>query len=353
MLAGAMALAGCGKKEEEKLIVVESGEATIDYELIAVVRGDVVKTVRIPCTYKKNREQEVFFPVSGKLVDRVYVREGDTVKRGDLLVELSAGNLSDQIKELEYRIERNELLKSYIPDEKQIDLQIIWLNYLYGSGKSEEDAERRDENLKNLDKNVASQVTNYDDQLEFDRKKLESLKAEYAASRIYAKFNGTVKFVADNLEGSTSNIETLVMTLVDDQEGYFETSNNEYSYIFGKDEIVEMAVGYGSTKSDFQIVPLNYDKWEENGKMTFSVHAGDIEGIAADSTGEIRPVLEERDDVLTLPKSCVYKAGDDFYVYIVNEDGIREVKFVTTGLFGDEKVEITGGIEEGEMVIRR
>ncbi len=351
LLAATVILAGCGKKEEEPLVVVDSGEDTIDYELVPCVRDDVILTETIPCTYKKNMEQEVYFPVSGKYVDKVYVRVGDKVRKGDLLVELSSSDITDQIEDLEYRIARNELLKTYIPREQEIDEQTVWLNYLFGSGRSEDDAKRRDENLENIQKRVDSQNQGYDDTLEFDRLKLQSLKNEYASGRVFASFDGTVKYVADDLEGSTSNVETLVMTLVDDKEGYFETSNNEYADSFKEGGSYDLTVGYGSTRINFVITPQDMDKWEK--KMYFAILDGDSEGLAADASGEIHPVIDQRTNVLSLPKNCVNRAGDEFYVYVVNDDGFRDVKFVTTGLFGDENVEILGGLQEGDTVIRR
>ncbi len=351
LLAATLVFAGCGKKEEEPLIVVDSSEETIDYELVACVKGDVILTASIPCTYKKNMEQEVYFPVSGKLVDRVYVREGDKVSKGDLLVELSSSDITDQIKTMEYRIARNELLKSYIPREQEIDRQVVWLNYLFGTGRTEDDAKRRDDNLESLQKRVDSQNQGYDDSLEFDRMKLQSLKREYASGRVFASFDGTVKFVAEDLEGSTSNVETLVMTLVDDKEGYFETSNNEYADSFKEGGSYDLTVGYGSTRANFVITPQDMDKWEK--KMYFAILDGDSEGLAADTSGEIHPIIDQRTDVLCLPKNCVNRAGKEYYVYVVNEDGFRDAKFVTPGLFGDENVEILEGLQEGDTVIKR
>ena len=42
-----------------------------------------------------------------------------------------------------------------------------------------------------------------------------------------------------------------------------------------------------------------------------------------------------------------------YYVYVVDETGMRQVKWVEVGLIGNTTVEILNGLEEGEKVIRR
>lgn len=344
-------LPACSKQKEDELIAVDAADNTINYELVPTQRGDVVKTKKLSCVYKKNEEQEVFFPVSGKLVDRVYVREGDSVKKGDLLAELSSGNLSREIERLEYQIKKNTLLSGYADEEQNIDLQVAWLDYLYGTGQSSADKERLDKRLENLNKSTQSKKESYADTLEFDKKKLAQLKKEYSESRIYAAFDGTVKFIEDHLEGSTSNIETRVMTIVDNEEGYFETSEVYNPDLFPEGVPVNMTISVGTAKGDYALLPLDRDNWDKT--MKFSVYIGDADNITADTRGEIKISEASSENVLYVPKRCVYQAGEQYYVYIVNEDGFREVLYVETGLFGDDRVEITGGLNEGDMVIKR
>ncbi len=341
----------CGKKEEEPLIVIDSGNDTIDYELVTCTKGDVVLTARIAAQYKKNSEQEVYFPVSGKYVDKVYVREGDVVKKGDLLAELSAGNIQGEIARLKYQIKRNELLNGYADEEYLIDMQYQWLNYIYMTGQSAKDKERLDTSLENLKKQTDSKKENYGDSLEFDKKKLASLNAEYSASRVYAEFDGTVKFIADNLEGSTSNISKLAMTIVDNEEGYFASSDLKYKDMFKEGEPVPMRITVGNGKGDYRLIPADIENWDKY--MKFYVFEGDVENLTADVTGDIIVTVDQRTDVLNVPSRCVYRAGKEFYVYVINEDGLRDACFVKVGLMGDDRVEILEGLKEGDSVIKR
>ena len=62
---------------------------------------------------------------------------------------------------------------------------------------------------------------------------------------------------------------------------------------------------------------------------------------------------EKKEQVLFLPKKAVNKADDKYYVYVADENGMRQVKWIEVGVFGDNLVEIVGGLEEGDKVIQR
>lgn len=49
----------------------------------------------------------------------------------------------------------------------------------------------------------------------------------------------------------------------------------------------------------------------------------------------------------------VHRAGEDYYVYCEDENGLKSVRYIKTGLVGSEYVEIVEGLAEGEMVIRK
>jgi len=94
------------------------------------------------------------------------------------------------------------------------------------------------------------------------------------------------------------------------------------------------------------------DQWGD--KQYFSIASGEKTAeLGAGSRGEIYIVTDERKDALCIPVSTVRYAGDDSYVYVINDSGLRDVRWITTGIEYDGKVEVTSGLEEGEKVITR
>ena len=76
-----LCLAGCGKTEEAPLVMVDSEEDVVSFNLIPVTYDDVLKVGKIDCTYVQTNSQEVSFNQTGKYVDKVYVKEGEKEER--------------------------------------------------------------------------------------------------------------------------------------------------------------------------------------------------------------------------------------------------------------------------------
>lgn len=344
-------LCGCGQEEDtDRLVVVEQEEQEPLYSFAAVTVGDVQKTTRVTCTYRQMKDQPVSFSQSGRVVEKVYVKEGDTVKKGELLAELSGGNLEDEIARLEYAVARNELLLSYLDTDMDYEISAVWLNYLYRSGQSQYDAENRDRSVKSIQQSYRYMREDYEDTLEMDRKQLEEYRKEVRQSRVYAQMDGMVYQMQEHLEGSTSKEGEVVMTIVDNSQCVFETEVPEYAELFREGQEIEMNVAYGTGVGKYVLTPWHMEEWGET--QFFSVLEGpEGDGIGVGTMGTMILVLEKREQVLTVPALAVSEADGGAFVYVQGAENTREVKWVETGLYGDSVVEITAGLAEGDMVI--
>lgn len=348
-LSSAFFLSSCAVPEEEPVIILEEGDDSLDYVLVTCTYDDIVATRKIECTYKKDDEQEVYFPVSGKVIDKVFVDVGSEVKKGDVLARLDIGSLEADIAYYEYSIRKNELQLGYIDEEETLSIEDMVLDCYVRKIINGEMLEARVEALKKQNEQKRQSLN---DTLEFDRRKLAELRKEYAQSTVVAEFDGKVSEIEEKLEGSTSNIEKCIMKIVDNSEGFFETKDQEQSKYFTEGETVPMRIITGSGKGDYELIPDAMNEWGETQK--FRIFSGDnAEELEAGVKGEIVFPVEKKENVLCLPKECIYKAGSDSYVYVLDDEGMRQVKWIETGLEGDEKVEIKSGLEDGEKVIRR
>ncbi len=346
-------LGGCGAvTEETPMVIVEEQDESISYRTATAQIGDVVCTRNVNCTYRQTRDQQVSFTLGGRVVDHVYVMKGDTVKKGDLLAELSAGNLEDRIAELEYRIARNELQAGYLPIQHEFDYRQAWGQFFYYTWQNSGDVENLHKNQDQLAKQYTERMEDYNDALEFDRKELAALKSELARSRVYAELDGTVYKLTENLEGSTSRKDEVVMTIVDDSECIFEAEMPELADLFPEDVPVEMTVVYGSGAGTYSLIPYERDTWEE--KLLFTVlEAPENAQLEVGTAGTIHVQTDKRENVLCVPKETVHQADDRTYVYVLNDEGMREVRNVTIGLIGDTMTEIKEGLSDGEKVVKR
>ena len=56
-------------------------------------------------------------------------------------------------------------------------------------------------------------------------------------------------------------------------------------------------------------------------------------------------------DALAVPISVLKTDANGSYVVVRNADGSQEDRYVTTGIYSDEYVEILSGLEEGEDIV--
>ena len=91
---------------------------------------------------------------------------------------------------------------------------------------------------------------------------------------------------------------------------------------------------------------------ENGGKLVFELDEPDYT-LSVGTRGTIGITLGIAEQVPSIPRVSVYNADDFNYVYIINENGVREMRKVTIGMTGDNYVEVTGGINLYDSVIVR
>ena len=341
-LISVLLLAGCGKTEEAPLVMVDSEEDVVSYSLVQVTYDDVILTRKMDCTYSQSKAQEVSFNVTGKYVEKVYVEEGDVVKKGDILCELASSTLEEEIEELDYKVKKNELKLSNYDMQEALDIQDL---YTYGGAPSKE----RVDSIKSSYERTRV-LTN--DDLEFDREELSRKRKELRESKLYASLDGVVFNLKKDLEGSTSKADTVIMNIVDSSDCKFEIEGTEFKSFFKEGERVDMNIPFSTAAGDYVLLPYEIDTWTD--KMIFSIFTGpENANIDVGTRGTISVIESEKTHVLSLPKDVIHQAGDEYFVYTLNEDNIRTIKYITIGLYGDERAEILEGLSEGEKVVKK
>ena len=340
------AFSGCAENTEQEgnRVIVEQEAPEVDYKLAAVTRGDVISSTGLRCTYTQYNGENLSFSVSGKLVSKVYVKDGDTVKKGTLLAELSGGSREAEIEQLEYQIKRNEILLEQIDDNENYEISRRWLVKGYNRGFDQTG------DIANLIQSNDYTRQDLSDAISMDQKQLDRIKAEVRQSKLYAGLDGTVSIVKKNLEGSTSVRDEVVMQVKDNSECFFSTKIMTNASAIKEGQQLDMNVAGGPGRGSYRVEPYQMDKWTD--QMFFSIVDGG-EGVIFDTgdNGTVTVILDSRENVLTLPLEAVHSADDKWYVYVLNDEGTRDVKWIEVGLTGNGSAEIIRGLEEGEKVI--
>ncbi len=375
VLAGTMLSGGCSVLPEQTVehpnVVVEAVEET-DYNLAQVERGDIYLTQKLFFLYAQTTEEAIHFETEGRRVESVYAKAGDEVKKGQLLAELYSEDLQADLDNYNYQKEYYKQLNAqaeelYAYDYAKVEKQIESGALTEAEGTSQKAA---------LKQSLTDTTDANDDALTIIELRIQELETELAGCKIYAGIDGVVTFILPRLEGSTSDEDVTVYRIINSDECLFRLENSEYGDQFEVGQAVHVqindALGYDTTvkrivasdgadinveqPADTQNQETDQSASDDQTPAIYTIYLEPDEidtSLEVGTRGYVTLVLDERHDVLYLPNSCIYTADDQTYVFVEDADGMQSIQYVTVGMKGDSYTEITDGLGEGDIVIRK
>lgn len=343
-------LYGCTRSDEESepvLLVTEETEEDVAGNL-PVEYTDVVSTISVGVKYRTAATQDLSFDVERAKIDSVLVTPGETVRAGQLLITLETDtDIEAEREDLLYQIERINLLILQVQHQIEYEKTVARFDAAMDTPITDEKKEKLEEKLQAIDDKYYFTLQDYEDQITICNLKLYNLENNNNDHNIYAGMDGIVEYVREGLQGSQTVIGRTVITIKDPGDMYFyATDSSAVQYLEGM-ESVTINVN-GASVAEYEAIP----ELTDDGKGLRFILTGDSASaiIAENTTGSIIVELGKKENVLSVPKAAVHRAGDKVYVYVVDEDGYRRYREVQTGLEGDTRIEIISGLEAGEIV---
>lgn len=338
----ALALCGCKKTQDgDDLSTVVSAGSEQAYEMTTVQRGDVQMTKIIVANYQQVKAENLSFGVSGRRLAGVYVSMGDTVAKGDLLAELYCDEEKKELADLEYQIKTQEMQIEHLREQKELELTQL------ARRKGEFSDEAYQGKVEELEKSYRLQTEDIEDQLYIERMLYDELYQWIEGCRIYAGMDGAVTYMGDTGSSFVSWAGNKVFTVSDSAECAFLCTEKDYIPYFTLGETYVFATSSGV---EYETVLEEID--ETQGVMKFELTVPQY-NMTLGQRVLYTLVLEEKKDVLSIPKSAVHYAGENAYVYYFDEEGNRQVKEIEIGLQANSKMEVVSGLAEGDEVILR
>jgi len=343
-------LYGCTRSDEDTdpvLLVTEETEEDVAGNL-PVEYTDVVSTISIGVKYRTAATQDLSFDVERAKIDSVLVTPGETVRAGQLLITLETDvDIEAEREDLLYQIDRLNLLILQVEHQIEYEKTLARFDHAMDTPITDEKNEKLEEKLQAIDDKYYFTLQDYEDQITICNLKLYNLENNNNDHNIYAGMDGIVEYVREGLQGSQTVIGRTVITIKDPGDMYFyATDNSAINYLEGMDSVIINVNGSGG--AEYEAIP----ELTDDGKGLRFILTGDSASaiIAENTTGSIIVELGRKENVLSVPKAAVHRAGDKVYVYVVDEDGYRRYREVQTGLEGDTRIEIISGLEAGEIV---
>ena len=300
-------------------------------------------------------------------VDKIYFKEGDKVKKGDVIIKFSDYKAQNIEKELEDKksiltVKKSQLRYLKKMSEEQLDDKNK-IQKLEGEiAAIETELEKILKNKQLVQRVITSPVNGYiikintikngttdasipvlliakDTDLKIVSEKIKLDREIKVGSE------ATVSFLNQKLLKEDKNLEKLVKVNENGKENkkYSEAGNVNsvvnrgfeailYKIIDTKDPIIKI----------LEFLPKNFEK--------------DIQNIVLNETLNVRIFLEKKENVLTVPVSAVVKkkekSREKTFIYVINKENLVIKKEIRIGVTNGEVIEIYGsGINEGQEII--
>lgn len=280
-------------------------------------------------------------PEVGGKIAKIYVEEGDSVRKGQLLAELDTRATQLQL------------------EQAKAAVAVAQANYT--------DAEKNMERMERLrEENAVSQQQYEKIKLAFDAAKAELQRARAAAN--LANFNLDVSIMEAPFSGVIASKNAEVGDVINPMMGGFSPTSGvvtlaDYSRVkiqieVSYEDIVRIRKGmlayltveaFPGKNFPGKILVVSKAADPVSKKFHVEVAAKNPEWLLRPNTfGEIMIEVSSHEDALGVPQKAIV---DNSFLFVVNEDNTVIRKKVTLGLQNTHIVEITAGLEAGEIVV--
>lgn len=303
------------------------------YKTISIGQGRIETLVSSSGTVRSEVETKVQFQASGKLV-WLGVKEGDRVKKWQALASL----------------DKESLKKSF---EKAMN---DYLTYRWDF-----EQKRADYKFQSDHALITDDIRRIFDKTQFSLNKavldveIANLAVKYAT--IYSPIEGIVTKVEPSVAGINIIYSSAYVEIADPQKMEFEAIVDEAD--IGKLKVGQTATitldAFPEEKFLGVIKRLAFKSTTtSSGGTGFSIFvsfpAEAMAKLRIGLNGDFEVITEVKDQVLLIPSDSLLEIGDKKYAFKYIDGKVVQTE-VTTGLINEDKVEIVGGLREGDLLI--
>lgn len=371
-------MAGCEMMPVEKEVLPVPTVKEFEKEevkLVAVERGTLVQEEYIRGEFLAGQKEEYSYEKAGLLIEAIYVKVGDEIKKGDILAETDNQNIKKSIESQEQTIAKMEMNIRHTLEQQEFDVKVeqeklenyqkqydkaLELqnsvgkeNYIYSANEMKKYEENVTTQQKKIDKLLDEhERTNYDlnNDLAIEKVKLDNYYKQLEATRIYATIDGVVTYVKDVEVGNKTVADEKLITVLDRSTSLFRiTGSNAEKFKIGDEvEIIYNEAVYKAVAVDPQGIVSEKNLKKDAIYMQAEGLPTDIE---EGSSGKIYRLIDKAENVLYLPKSVVSTANEKSFVYVY-VDEVKQKREVVTGFSTNTVIEIKSGLTEGELIVK-
>lgn len=314
-------------EEEISLMDTSFAKANRDATLVTTItatKGDFEHYIEVSGTVESRQNVEMSAENSGT-VEKIYVKEGFPVKRGDILVRVNDDVLRNTISELETSL---ELAKTVYNRQSN-----LWENNI-GTEIQYLEAKNKVESLE---------------------RQLETAKSQLRKANVVAPFNGTVDKVFIK-EGEMAQPGIPLVRLVSFQDMYIEAELSE-AHIgkFRRNDLALVDIPVLDTTLITKVSAVGRVIDKDNRTFVVEMALPDTDlVIKPNQIAVVRLKDFESDNAVVVPTNLIQLDKRGSYVYVVDQaDSVPVAKKVpvTTGMTYKNRTMILSGLQGDEKLV--
>lgn len=327
-LAGAMtaSLAACSGNTDGQI-----GEAKINIEPYSktefntekVQSGDIQSSLSLELKPDGYTSKNYSIEQSDYKVQDINVKEGDKVKKGDVMIQFEAKDIQKTIE-------------AYTDQKEQAQLSVDHYTRLAAIDSGQD---------------YSSDIASAKQEIEIANTYIEEQNEQMKAYQVIAEQDGTVTYVNADLQYGYATPKTTLVTVDSGSSNYVAETEDSYEFTEGK----VYTASFEEAEFDMKLVSCERYTSTATGlemqTVTFEP-VDDMAGVTEADTLEMiieKPVVK---NVVYVNKKAVFDGADsNKYVYVVDENGYRSAVEVTVGDTVDDYTVIKTGLEAGEQVV--
>ena len=277
----------------------------------------------------KTRKNVLILPEFQGTLEKIFVYEGQYVKKGKLLAEINDSGLKEQLDQL--TIQANFAKENFERTER------LWNN------------------------NIGSEIQFLKSKTDFEssQKMVEQMKDRLAKTKIYAPFDGEVDEIISNQGSNLIPGVSQILRLVNLDKIYAEASVSEKYISFieeGTEAIVQVPLLGKEIKS--KIIQTGNFINPNNRTFRVEVPVENIDNkIKQNLDAKIKINIYSKKDAVIIPLKIVREdASGKNFVYVMNQDVkegvyITDKTFISLGNKNNTDIEVTEGLKIGDILV--
>jgi membrane fusion protein (multidrug efflux system) len=277
----------------------------------------------------KTRKNVLILPEFQGTLEKVFVSEGQKVKKGQLLAEINDSGLNEQYEQM--------IIQAEFAKENFERTQRLW------------------------DNNIGSEMQYLKSKTDYEasKKMVDQMKDRLSKTKIYAPFDGEIDEIISNVGSNLIPGVSQILRLVNLDIIYAESFVSE-KYISFIGEGTEAIVQIPLLNMEYRSSVNQTGNFINPSNRTFRIEVP-VENfdnrIKQNLDAKIKINIYKKDDAIVIPLRIVREdaLGKNF-VYVMSEDNkdgvyLTSKKFIKLGNKSEDKVEVTEGLALGDIVV--